>query len=925
MVGRTDACRRVQTLVEGVRAGVGGALVVTGPAGIGKTTLLEFAAEQAQDLLLLRTTGSPAEHGMPYAGLSQLLGPILCHLPALPPVQQAAVRSALGLDPPVGTDVFGVYVGTLALLAAAAVERPVVVLIDDGQWCDSASIEAVLFARRRLAHDPVGFVLATRVDPHGTPPWPGLPALEITGLTPDAARSLLDHHGMALTDDVLDWLVRSTGGNPLALLDVPTYLPPAELALQALRGQEAPVGPALTAAYGHVMATMSPDQRQALVIAAMLDHADIAILITALASADLRPALLEDAEDAGMVRLSTAAVQMRHPLTRSAVIASCPPSARRAAHRACAEGLRRSSRPADAEARVWHLADAALGPDEAIAVQLEDLATIATGRTGYAAACLTSQRAAELSDPGEGRTRRLIAAAAAGLAAGLPEQSQALLAALGHELGATRRQQLQIAHLRGRLRAAAGDPPGAARDLHEQARVSRRTDPDLAVQLAVDSAFAAVLAGEMELAAGAGDLIASIDGDASTDALADLIVGTAMAMGGAGNDALPVLDRCRSVFDIPDPPTQLLQQVIYLGTAYSLINRFDLAIPLLDRGIGIGRRRGALGVLPFALAMSATTAYRTGDWDAGYAQACEAAALAQDTGQTHIRPNATVMIAQIDAARGLERARADAGAVIRESSAMGATFIRAQGLSMLGLLELGRGDPASAIAPLQECGRLSRQFGLFELGHLQWAAELIEAQLRCGISDDIPETLEIMRGAAHPGSTSLNRALLLRCEAMVATDPSWENSFAEALVLHRGANVRPFELARTQLCFGERLRRQRRRRDAREYLSQAWETFTALGAGTWANRAGQEIAALGGHTPRPVSHVTDLLTPQELQVAVIVAGGATNREAAGALFLSQKTVEFHLSNIYRRLGLRTRAELIHTIKDRAGPPTPPAS
>jgi DNA-binding CsgD family transcriptional regulator len=919
IVGRSDACRRIEALVVDVRAGSGDALVLSGPAGIGKTTLLEFAEHQAPDFLVLRTTGSPAERGLPYAALSQVLAPILTHLPMLPPVQQGAIRSALGLDPPIGADAFPVYAGTLGLLAAAAAERPVAIMIDDGQWSDTASIQAVLFAQRRLIHDPVALMLATRADHQGAL-WADLPVLEVTGLAAEAAHSLLRQHGMTLDEHVLDWLVRSTGGNPLALLDVPTYLPSAELALRAHRAQQAPIGPVLTAAYGHAMATKSPDQRQALVIAAMLDGADIAVLAAALASADLDIALLGDAEDTGMVRLSAGAVQMRHPLTRSAVIASSPPTARRAAHRACAEGLRRSVRPTDAEARVWHLADAALGPDEEIAAQLEDLAHRATGRTGDAAACLTNQRAAELSAPGEGRTRRLIAAAAAGLAAGLPADSQHLLTVLEHQQGTTGRQALQIAHLQGRVRAAAGDPPGAARELRRHALASRRTDPDLAVQLAVDSAFAAVLAGDMELAAGAGDLIASVDGDASTDALADLIIGTAMAMGGSGADALPRLDRCRAFFDIPDPPTELLQQVIYLGTAYSLVNRFDSAIPLLDRGISVARRRGALGVLPFALAMSATTAYRTGDWNNGYARACEAAALAEDTGQTHIRPNATVMIAQIDAARGRERARGDAEAVIRDSSAMGATFIQAQGLSVLGLLELSRGDPAAAIAPLRECGRLSRQFGLFELGHLQWAAELIEAEVRCGITEDSPETLEIMRGAAHPGATTVNRALLLRCEAMLAADSSWEDSFREALALHGGPNVRPFEVARTELCFGERLRRRRRRKEAREHLSRAWETFTALGATTWAARAGQEIAALGGQAPGPVSHVTDLLTPQELQVAVTVAGGATNREVAGALFLSHKTVEFHLSNIYRRLGLRTRAELVRVMRDRATPP-----
>ncbi len=918
--GRIEACRRLEVLVAQARAGVGGSLVLSGPAGIGKTTLLHFAAEIATDCQVLRATGSPTETGLPYAALSQLLEPILDLLPALPPVQAAAVQAALALGPPVepaiAPDVFPVYSGTLSLLSAASAARPVIALVDDCQWLDAESLRALLFAARRLAHDGVGIVLAARSETDLAPPRTSLPVLDLAGLDASAAAALISARGMTVTPDVLEWLVRSTGGNPLALLDVPAYLPTAELALRALRDEPAPVGSVLRAAYGHAVATMSDAERQALVIAAMLDGSEMPVVTAALAAARLSVPILQVAEDAGLLILGTSVMRVRHPLVRSAVIEAAPPGARRAAHLACADGLRSSPLPADAEALVWHLADAALGPDEAVAERLEQLGTRAIARTGDAAACLTYRRAADLSERGENRTRRLIAAARSGLAAGLPSESQKLLDDLDSRPVATAVQLAQIEHLRGRLRAARGDPPGAANALFREATQIAGTDPGLAVQMAVDAAFSAVLAGEMERAAAAGQLIASIENDPGTAMLADLIVGTAMAMGGAGDDARVRLDRCRPAFDNPDPPTDVLPLVIYLATAYALVNRFDDALPLLRRAIGIARERGALGILPFALAMSATTAYRVGDWDHGYAQACEAVSLAEDTGQAHIRPNALVMKAQIDAARGLERARADALSVIDDSAAMGATFIEAQGWSALGLLELSRGDPAAAIEPLRRCGELSERFGVFELGHLQWAAELVEAEMRCGAAQHTAATMKILRQATHPAATSFDRAVLARCEAIVATDASWEAAFEESLQLHRGANLRPFELARTQLCFGERLRRHRRRRDARAHLSEAWTSFNGLGAHGWAERAAHELAALGGRAPRPVSHVSDLLTPQELQVAVTVAGGATNREAAGALFLSQKTVEFHLSNIYRRLGLRSRSELLTVLQER---------
>ncbi len=919
IVGQAAACARLEELLSAVRRGDGGSLALIGPAGIGKTTLLQFAADRAAGLRILRATGSPAEEGIPYAGLAQVLTPILEWSGLLPPMQSAAIDAALAIGPSAGPDAFPVYAGTLGLLAAAAADTPVVVLIDDAQWLDAASLQALMFAQRRLLHDHLVVILAARPQPDSTPAWSDLPSLEIAGLDVEAARALMLDRGITVNDEVLGWLVRATGGNPLAILDLPTYLPSAELDVQAHRSQPAPVGPVLTAAYGQAMSTMTAAQRQALLIAAMLDDTDLSVLHRALQAADLSVQELEGAEDAGLLGLDGPSVTMRHPLVRSAVIQLASPSNRRAAHAACAEALRQSSRRTDADARVWHLADATVGADETVAALLEEQAKAAAARTGYAAACLISQRAAELSEPGDGRTRRLLAAAEAGLAAGLPAESLKLLSRLDGETLTSDVQTAQIAHLRGKLRSAAGDPPGAARELERQAEAIRHVSPDLAVRISVDAAFSAVLAGDMERAVSAGNLIAAVPGGPVTEAMADLILGTVHALQGAGTDARPQLDSSRRVFDVPDPNSQLLEPLVYLGTAYTLINSFTDSAPLLERAIAAARQRGAIGILPFALAMSATTAYRTGNWDTGYAHATEAAALAADSGQAHVWPNAVVMIAQIDAARGLERARAHIVSVIRESSAMGTRFLEAQGHSMLGLLELSLGRPADAVQPLETCGRLSRQFGLVELGHLQWAAELIEAETRCGQNVYSAETLQVMRNAAHPSATTLNRALLARCEGILATDASWEDSFSRAIGLHGGPNLRPFELARTRLCFGERLRRHRRRRDARDQLSLAWETFAHLGADAWAQRASQEIAALGGGAPGPVRHVTDLLTPQEYQVAATVADGATNREAASALFLSQKTIEFHLSNIYRRLGVRSRAELALALDGRKRP------
>ena len=920
--GQASACGSIDAMLSAVRLGKGGALLLTGPAGIGKTTLLGYVAERSAGLQVVRARGTPAEAGIPWAGLSQVLTPLLeDSLPSLAPPQAAALRAALTIGPPVGPDAFAVHTGTLSLLAASAMAAPLVLIIDDIQWLDTESVNALLFAQRRLTHDRVLFMMSARLEDVAPEEWAGLPTIELTGLDVESATALTAHRGILVNQTVLSWLVQATGGNPLAILDLPTYVQPTELAVLALRSDPAPVRPALTKAYGQAVSLLSMKPKRALLIAAMLDGASPAIVERALRAAGISMTALEPAEDIDLLKLGSGVVTMRHPLTRSAVLQLATPSERRLAHRAAAEGLLGSGRKTDAESRIWHLADATVGTDESVAELLEAQARAAAARAGYAAACSINQRAADLGNSGDARTRRLLAAGEAALAAGLPRESAKLLELLQLEGTTSPVHMAAIGHLDGRLRSAAGDPPGAALQLKQQAEIIRYSNPDLAIQMLLDGAFAAVLSGQMSLADDAARMVVSIGLELGSAAitLGELVLGIVQAMSGAGTDALDLLDRCRKAFDVPDPPVETLQQIVYLGTGYIMINAFDDAIPLLDHAIAVARQRGAAGVLPFALAMSATARYRIGDWAAGYADASEAATLALATGQLPIHPNALVMVAQIDAARGLERARDDALTVIREASAMGARFVEAQGFSMLGLLELSIGDPAAAIAPLEQCGRLSSEFGLFELGHLQWTAELIEAMVRCGRAQSAIPTLQIMRGAAHPGSTTLDQAVLARCEGMLSTDPTWDRHFRAALDLHAGPDSRPFELARTRLCFGERLRRNRRRKQAREQLAEAWEVFAALGAETWAQRAFQEIAAMGGTVPNPISHATDLLTPQEFQVAMTIAGGATNREAANALFLSQKTIEFHLSSIYRRLGLRSRADLADALADRLRP------
>jgi tetratricopeptide (TPR) repeat protein len=397
---------------------------------------------------------------------------------------------------------------------------------------------------------------------------------------------------------------------------------------------------------------------------------------------------------------------------------------------------------------------------------------------------------------------------------------------------------------------------GRPRRLPDQRRADLYTlnceeplDPILSIKLSVDATAAAALSGQLRLASELAESVAAITRAAgpAAEPTGDLLIGSVQAMRGDGNLALALLDRCRSALDHAPPSPELVQPLVYLATSYHFIDAFDHAMPLFDRSIALGREHGAIGILPFAIAHLASSKYRMGKWDAAYADATEALALAEDSGRLLDRPIALVMLGLIDAARGDSRAPERAREAITGGSAVGAQFVVAQGLSILGLYELSTGHPAAAIAPLQQCGDKAVELGLMELGYLQWAAELVEAHVRSG-SDQYQNTLAIMEAAAHSGTTPLNLALLARCHGLTATDDSWEAAYTDALRLHRESRTRPLEQARTQLCFGERLRRSRRRKDARAQLTAAWDIFETLGAASWTQRAARELAATGGTT-----------------------------------------------------------------------------
>ncbi|TCO45211.1 AAA ATPase-like protein [Kribbella antiqua] len=888
-----------------------------GPAGIGKSALLDYVDGQTKDLTVIRATGSPSETDISYAGLSQLLSPITRFAQSLPDLQSRALAAAVAAGPSEGTDgVFPTYLGTMNLMAAAASDNPLVVLIDDAHWFDHASLSAVVFAGRRLGHDPVAIVLTYRDDPDLPQPQPELPVMALGGLDPAAAAALLRQQGYEVGDDVARSLVRATGGNPLALRDLPTYVLPSEFAAYLLNREPIPVGRVLESAYGKAVSQLPPAARQATLIAAVLDHQDIRLVSRALASATIDLSALLQAETAGLIKVDNDKVQFRHPLVRSAIVQIAAPADRRVAHLAAAEALVEAVRPVDYEARVWHLARACVGTHEPTAARLEELASSAAARGGYVAAALTFERAAALSASRQDRLRRLLAAADSAFTGGMSIRCAELLDQAREHAIDEPAEMTAIDHLAGRLDTWSGKPSGAASRLAALAVKVRPENSVLGMSISVDATVAAVFAGDMVAASRNAQMVGSIVLDIGPEyqPISDLMIGAVKAMRGDGKRALPLLDRCRPAIDVPTLSLGGLEQLIYLAVSYTFIDAFDACLPLFKRATEEARLRGAIGLLPFALTHGAVADFRSGNWDQALAGASEGLSLAEDTHRETERPNALAVLAMIEAARGDHAAREHAETAVALAREMGAQFVEAQSYSMLGLLELGVGHPAEAIAPLRHCGEMAARLGLLELGHLQWAAELIEAQVRTNQVTGTAPTLSLMRRLCHDGAIALNNALLERCLGLVDEDGQWEYHYIAALDHHDGGITRPFEKARTQLCFGESLRRHRRRKDARIHLTAAWEVFSHLGAAPWARRTAQELEATGSVTLGRVTLKSHLLTPQEFQVAMAVESGATNRQIANSLFLSQKTVEFHLSAIYRRLGLKSRGELVELMR-----------
>ncbi|HEY7603835.1 MAG TPA: AAA family ATPase [Gaiellaceae bacterium] len=918
LVGRDKEMERLKALVQSARNGKSDALLLRGEPGVGKSALLRYAAELAEGMAVLEVRGLEVESQLAFVGLTDLLGPVVEHLGELPQPQAEALAGALGRGPPARGDRFVVCVATLGLLAVAAEHVPVLAVVDDVHWLDEASKEALFFAARRLEAERVGLVMAGLEPEPALVTHAGADEVTLAGLGRVPAAKLLEQRvPHPIAPEVIDQLVQATGGNPLALLDLVASLNEGQLRGTERLGEPLPPAVGVERAFLRQVDRLGAEAGEALLVVATSSGSTSAIT-TACELLGLPPDALEPAERAGVITHTDGRTRFSHPLLRAAVHNSATTGARARVHTALAEAL--AGNPDDqhlesgwpgraTERRAWHLAAAAHGPDESVAATLEAAAALARARGGYEASATALERAAKLTPGDDERVRRLVDAGRDWQLAGRPA---AALELLQEALASTSddRQRAQIQHLRAQIRMTQGEFAAVHSLLRGEAARIAPLDEAQATLMLADAAVGASAAGEIGTALGyACEAQALGTRSGGTAELAgDMIYGGLLVASGEAERGAPLVLRHAPLPEGHDAPPFVLQ---IMPTVLVVLGEYDRARIFLDWLTRSARALSSPSLLALALQLRADLAYRTGDWLAAYADAAEGHRLARETNGNVV--HSLAYLAQVEAARGLEGdCRKHVAELLERSTRLkfgaGLTYSHA----FIGRLALGLGLIGEAIAELEQAADLIERHGMREPNWVQAAPDLIEAYARAGRTGEAAAALSDLQEQAKKTARVWTLAAAARCSGLLAAEHSFEQEFQHALAAHARTTT-PFERARTELCFGERLRRAHRPTDARAHLRSALAAFDRLDAAPWLARTRSELATIGENAqPRNGGRLSSL-TPHELQLALIVSRGATNKEAGAALFISPKTVEAHLHHTYVKLGIRSRTELAHLV------------
>jgi DNA-binding CsgD family transcriptional regulator len=892
LAGRDPERATIAALLDAARSGAGGALVVRGVAGSGKSTLLADALGSASDATVLRTSGVESESPLAFAALQRLLWPLRGRIGTLPAPQQAALRAALGEAEGDG-DRFLAFLGTLSLLADAAEESPVIAVVDDAHWLDDASAAALLFVARRLQAERLALVFAVRDgEAHGFDA-PDLPTLSLGGVTGEAAGAVLSSaaNGTEVDPAVRDRVVAATGGNPLALVELAGVLSAEQLAGRLPLPGQLPLTVGVERRFLDRHRRLSGPAQRFLLLAAADDTGRLPVIRDAADRLGIGDDALDAVERAGLLRVDGDAVAMYHPLVRSAVYRAATSAERRAAHRALAEVL-----TADADRRAWHLAAAADRPDDTVVAALDGVAERATGRGGHEAASSAWARAAELTADPAARARRLASAASAAWLAAQPERARSL-ADSARPLTTDPLLRADLDRLRARVEWNVGSPLVGHRILLRAADEVAGVDVDrgraMTMLAAAVSSVASVGAEDMgEHIAGLGDPAAA-DGDHAR-CYARLLSGFVLLRHGRLAEAAA---RFRPAFDHdPGEDTDLRSN---LGVAAFQLGDTGMVLTHHARLLADARSHGALVLIVYALTRRAFAELATGDWRAAAAGAAEALDLATSSGQPALTVFPHGWLALVAALRDQREDLAAHLEALDRRPVAGVTGPLVDDLARWARA-LTADTPAAALHQLEQIGTgIVRRLA---------AIDRLEAAVRADrrlLARDWTGELEEF-GTAVGADWALAAAAYGR--ALLADGPSAEAEFAQA-VKHADAAGHRFDGARIRLGLGEHLRRARRRVDARVHLRDALEVFDDLGATRWSARATQELRASGETARRRDVTTTTELTPQERQVVALVRRGLSNRDAAAQLFVSPRTVDFHLRNVFSKLGVASRAEL----------------
>jgi DNA-binding CsgD family transcriptional regulator len=909
LVGREPETRVLDALVDGVHEH-GGSLVLRGEPGIGKSALLTAAGGRAADrgMRVLRTAGVQSETRLPFAGLHQLLRPVLGEAGELPDAQRDALHAAFGLTDAAAPELFRIALAVLDLLAESAGRTPILAIAEDVHWLDRSTSDVLAFVARRVQSDPIVVLAASRDGSESSLVDAGLPELRLAELDDIAAATLLDAHAPGLSSQRRARVLEAAAGNPLALVELPRASEQLDdgTALPAWL----PLTTRLEQAFAARISELPTDTRALLVVAAVDDEDALAEVLGAAAlivGADVGVHDLEPAEAAGLIDLGETTLRFRHPVVRSAIRQATSVAQRHDAHAALAEVL--AGKP---DRRVWHRVGSAVGPDEDVARELDAAATRAVRRGAIVVAVAALEHAARLTEEPTRRGDRLLSAAELAFEMGRHDVVLRLL----HDAGPLELGPLELPRLSwlrevfedGRWTGAA--KAGAFVEIADRMRLGGDTDRALSSLLTVALRCWWDSPGQetRDLIVAAAERIPVPPDDAQLIAI--------LAFASPIDTGAVVIDRLsRLTADASGDPEALR----LWGTAATGVGAFDQAPRFLEAAVAGLRAQGRLGLLARALVSRGLAGIFVGSWSDALAAAEEAGRLARETAQPTWLASAQAVEATLAGLRGDEHsAEALAAEAERVLLPMGAAPVLALVQLARGAGALTAGRHADAYDALQRIFDPSDIVSQPYVRH--WAvADLVDAAVHSGHHDEARAAVRALEADAARARSPLLRVALAYARALLAEDDDAEARFQAAL----GADLAawPFIRARLLLAHGAWLRRQRRVAESRAPLRAALEAFEALGAAPWGERARQELRASGETSRRRTPAARDDLTPQELQIARMAADGLSNRDIGQRLYLSHRTIGSHLYRIFPKLGVTSRADL-HAALDAAGAPSP---